>query len=166
MENGDTLIIKAARIANELHKGQFRKSGHVAYIIHPIRVAGAVAAHPLSTVEMVSAAFLHDTIEDTSYSKDQMLCDFGSDITNLAVELTNVEKNMELSREERKKIDRNRIKIISRKAKIIKMFDRIDNLYDLKDHSIKFIRIYLKESKLLLEEALTGTDEICELLYR
>lgn len=77
----DTAIIKAYEIALRLHEGQFRKSGEP-YIIHPIAVAKILAGFGMDN-ETVIAGLLHDVVEDTDYTREQLVNDFGEKIAAL-----------------------------------------------------------------------------------
>ena len=79
----DTAIIKAYEIALRLHEGQFRKSGEP-YIIHPIAVAKILAGFGMDN-ETVIAGLLHDVVEDTDYTREQLVKDFDEKIINLTL---------------------------------------------------------------------------------
>ena len=87
----DSVIIKAYEIARKLHDGQFRKSGEP-YIIHPIAVAKILAQFGMDN-ETVIAGLLHDSIEDTGYTREQLAEDFDEKIADLVegvTKLTNI----------------------------------------------------------------------------
>lgn len=87
----DSVIIKAYEIARSLHDGQFRKSGEP-YIIHPVAVAKILAAFGMDN-ETIIAGLLHDSIEDTKYTRDQLASDFDDKIADLVegvTKLTNI----------------------------------------------------------------------------
>ena len=77
----DTAIIKAYEIALRLHEGQFRKSGEP-YIIHPIAVAKILAGFGMDN-ETVIAGLLHDVVEDTAYTREELVNDFDEKIAAL-----------------------------------------------------------------------------------
>jgi GTP pyrophosphokinase len=77
----DTAIIKAYDIALRLHDGQFRKSGEP-YIIHPIAVAKILAGFGMDN-ETVIAGLLHDVVEDTEYTREELVEDFDEKIAAL-----------------------------------------------------------------------------------
>lgn len=75
------LLPKAIEKAIALHDGQMRKGAKpVPYIVHPLRV-GYILMQYTQNPNIVSAGILHDTIEDTEYTEQQLLEDFGEDIT-------------------------------------------------------------------------------------
>ena len=87
----DSVIIKAYEIARKLHDGQFRKSGEP-YIIHPVAVAKILAEFGMDN-ETVIAGLLHDVVEDTRYTRDQLAEDFDEKIADLVegvTKLTNI----------------------------------------------------------------------------
>jgi (p)ppGpp synthase/HD superfamily hydrolase len=152
-----SIILNAARYAERFHRGQLRKYTNQPYIIHPARVAGRISIYAFATDNMVAAAWLHDVIEDCNVSFDSLNNAFGRDIAYMVDELTNPSKfYTHLSRDKRKQIDREHIKTISNEAKIIKIYDRIDNLLDFPitdSNAIDFMKSnYYRESRLLFNE--------------
>lgn len=77
----DSVIVRAYEIARSLHEGQFRKSGEP-YIIHPVAVAKILANFGMDN-ETVVAGLLHDAVEDTSYTHEQLAEDFDDKIAAL-----------------------------------------------------------------------------------
>ena len=145
------LILKAASFARCAHADQRRKYNDRPYIQHPARVAGRVAAHPDATEVMAAAAFLHDVVEDTPYTLDEIVAEFGRDVARLVAELTDPSKGMKAPRHERKQIDRDHLALVSVEAKIIKLLDRIDNLQEMAAAPSGFRKKYCEESRLLAE---------------
>ena len=87
----DSVIIKAYEIARRLHDGQFRKSGEP-YIIHPVAVAKILAGFGMDN-ETIIAGLLHDAVEDTGYTREQLVEDFDEKIADLVegvTKLTNI----------------------------------------------------------------------------
>ena len=76
-------IKEAYRVAREAHKNQKRKSGEP-YIIHPIAVARIAGLELQLGANPVIAAFLHDVVEDTHYTVDEVEQKFGADVAFLA----------------------------------------------------------------------------------
>ena len=145
------LILKAAALARQAHADQRRKYNDRPYIQHPARVAGRVAAHPQATEAMVAAAFLHDVVEDTPHTLDEVSAEFGTEVARLVAELTNPSKDSKAPRRERKQIDRDHLAVVSVEAKIIKLLDRIDNLQEMVEAPGNFRRKYCDESRLLAD---------------
>jgi (p)ppGpp synthase/HD superfamily hydrolase len=145
------LILKAAAFARRAHAQQRRKYNERPYINHPARVAGRAAAHPRASETLVTAAFLHDVVEDTPHSLSDISAEFGNEVARLVQELTNPSKEMNAPRRDRKRFDRDHLAKVSVEAKIIKMLDRIDNLQEMTDAPASFRQTYCEESRLLAE---------------
>ena len=89
---GDKLVNleRAFLVAKKAHAGQFRKSGEE-YITHPVAVAAILAEFGLNE-DVVIAALLHDTVEDTTYSLSELRKDFGEEIALLVDGVTKLDK--------------------------------------------------------------------------
>jgi GTP pyrophosphokinase len=85
-----SIIERAYVVAERAHEGQLRRSGE-AYITHPVAVAQILADLGIGT-KTVSAALLHDTVEDTDYTLDQLRADFGDEIAMLVDGVTKLDK--------------------------------------------------------------------------
>ncbi len=85
-----SVIEQAYEIAAKAHEGQLRKSGDP-YITHPVAVATILAELGM-TPPVLAAALLHDTVEDTEYSLDQLRVDFGDEIAMLVDGVTKLDK--------------------------------------------------------------------------
>jgi (p)ppGpp synthase/HD superfamily hydrolase len=145
------LILKAAAFARHAHDGQWRKYNRRPFVQHPARVAGRAAVHPQATEVMVAAAFLHDVVEDTPHTLDEIVAEFGPDVARLVSQLTNPSTGSTASRQERKQQDREHLGHVSAEAKILKMLDRIDNLREMGEAPASFRSKYCSESHLLAE---------------
>lgn len=148
---------KALKFATEAHKEQLRKYTEEPYIEHPKRVATLVRTVPHS-VEMICAAYLHDVVEDTPVSLQDIERKFGRKVATLVHELTDEfvkEKYPQLNRKERKEREVERQAKISLEAKTIKLADVIDNTRDILKHDLGFARKYIPEMA-SLTEALQG----------
>ena len=84
------VIERAYTVAEEAHRGQLRKSGDP-YITHPVSVATILAELGFEGTT-IAAALLHDTVEDTDYSLDQLRADFGDDVALLVDGVTKLDK--------------------------------------------------------------------------
>ena len=85
-----SVVERAYTVAARAHEGQFRKSGDP-YITHPVAVAGLLADLGMDAAT-VAAALLHDTVEDTPYSQQQLEADFGPEIALLVDGVTKLDK--------------------------------------------------------------------------
>lgn len=148
---------KALEFATKAHGEQQRKYTKEPYIEHPKRVAQIVKTVPHST-EMVCAAYLHDVVEDTPVSIEEIEQEFGSKVAGLVQELTDeyVKENYQhLNRKNRKKKEVERQAKMSPEAKTIKLADVIDNTRDIIKNDRDFARRYVPEME-ALTEALQG----------
>ena len=130
--------------------GHRRKHTGDPYITHPAAVAGIVRGVP-HTEAMLCAAWLHDTVEDTPATLDDIRAVFGDEVAVLVEMLTNVSKPEDGVRAERKAVDRKHTAKASPQAKTIKLADVIDNAGSIAERDPKFAKVYLAEKALLLE---------------
>lgn len=151
------LILRAAALAVRAHEGQTRKYTGFPYVTHPARVAGRTAILPGATEEMIAAAYLHDVLEDTKVSREEIEKETSPLVGNLVDQMTNRSKASGLSRAERKAMDRERLSTVSMEAKKIKILDRIDNLLEMTDAPVDFKKRYTDES-LFLAAVLAPAD--------
>lgn len=107
---------------------------------------------------MILAALMHDLLEDTKAPESLMRNDFGDTVTDLVIWLTDVSKPTDGNRETRKRIDREHTDKAPPEAKTIKLADLIDNSQSIVAHDPKFAAVYLREKRLLLDEALREGD--------
>ena len=124
-----SLIEKALQKAKKAHGDQKRDEG-TAYLAHPVRVAGILAWEVgIRDVEVLTAALLHDTLEDTEITYEDLRRDFGPRVAEIVKLVT---KQEETSPEEEAEIDRAYLQGI-REAKdpgvaLLKLADRLDNV--------------------------------------
>jgi guanosine-3',5'-bis(diphosphate) 3'-pyrophosphohydrolase len=150
-----TAYAKAIAFAIEQHRGQKRvePGGEVDYVVHPIRVAEHVRrVAGIDDVEMLCAAVLHDTIEDSGTRRDELAEAFGDRVAQIVAELTN---DSRLPKAERHEDMIRRAATISQDAKIIKLADRYDNLLHSTSADANKRRRLLQETPRLLD-ALRG----------
>lgn len=149
----------AYRFAKAKHEevGQVRKYTEEPYIVHPVAVAQLVASVDQG-IDLIAAAFLHDTIEDTNTTFEEIRdAGFGYPIAKLVLELTDVYISPEHgNRAERKRKERERIATISPWAKTVKLADLIDNTRTIVLHDENFAKVYMREKQLLLEVLTEG----------
>lgn len=120
---------KAKEFAILAHKGQVRKSDkEKPMIIHPINVGLILEEYEFDD-NVVASGYLHDVIEDTKYSEEDILKLFNEDITSLVVSASEMDKT--LSWEERKQHTIDSIKNLDLRHKAIICADKISNLEDL-----------------------------------
>jgi (p)ppGpp synthase/HD superfamily hydrolase len=130
--------------------GQRRKYSGVPYIVHPIRVADIVEQFG-GTDSMISAAYLHDVVEDTGVSIGDISSMFGIVIATIVDGLTDVSKPEDGNRAVRKAADREHSEKATWASQFVKCADIIDNAKDIGDNAPEFNIVYRKEMAALLE---------------
>lgn len=149
------LVREARMFATIKHQGQKRKYTFEPYIIHPAAVAKTVEYDARGTDEMIAAAWLHDTVEDTDTTTNDILRDFGDIVASYVEYLT--DDNKEGNRAARKARYALVLKDAPYQVKTIKLADLIDNTGDIVKHDPNFARVYLAEKRELLD-VLRGGD--------
>jgi GTP diphosphokinase / guanosine-3',5'-bis(diphosphate) 3'-diphosphatase len=124
-------IERAYEVAAGLHAGQSRRSGDP-YITHPLAVATILAELGMNH-ETICAALLHDTIEDTAYTLDQLRQDFGDDIAALVDGVTKLDK-VKYGDAAQAETVRKMVVAMSRDIRVlvIKLADRLHNMRTLR----------------------------------
>ena len=120
------LVLRAYRVAERAHSGQTRRSGDP-YITHPVAVATILAEIGMTSTTL-AAALLHDTVEDTDYSLDQLREDFGEEIAVMVDGVTKLDK-IEYGEAAQSETVRKMIVAMSRDIRVlvIKLSDRLHN---------------------------------------
>lgn len=121
---------KAAAFAADKHRNQRRKDADASpYINHPIALANVLANEGgVDDVVVLCAALLHDTIEDTQTSVEELQAVFGLKVASVVVEVTD-DKSLEKSVRKQRQVDH--APYISVEAKLVKLADKISNLRDI-----------------------------------
>ena len=138
----------AARLfAQEKHKGQVRKISGLPYFTHPEAVAMRVKELGGSE-DSIAAAYLHDVVEDTNATLDEIAKNFTPHIASLVAELTS-------DKEECKRIGKaiyltKKIDAMSEEARLVKLADREHNVSDLAKGKNEFARRYSQETHHIL----------------
>ncbi|GAB7550703.1 hypothetical protein NRB_01970 [Novosphingobium sp. 11B] len=138
------LISKALAFATDAHGSinHVRKYTGEPYIHHPIEVMEIVRTVP-HTDEMLAAALLHDTIEDTPVTREDIEREFGEEVAVLVMELT--DQCHEGNRATRKAAEAARLGTISPGAQTVKLADFISNTRSIVAGDPGFARVYLRE---------------------
>lgn len=152
-EEDNWLIGKAKFVAEEAHKGQVRKYTGEPYYTHVVSVANKVA-ELTDDAEMIAAALLHDTVEDSDVTNEEIYEIFGRNVAEMVYDLTDhftKETYPKFNRKKRKGLEAKRLGGISERAKVIKLCDLSDNTSSIIEHDPGFARVYMKEKSMVLE---------------
>jgi guanosine-3',5'-bis(diphosphate) 3'-pyrophosphohydrolase len=133
MNKGIPLILEALEFASVKHRDQRRKDADASpYINHPIALANVLAGESGVTEDVVLvAAILHDTLEDTQTTPEELREHFGEKIAGIVEEVTD---DKSLLKADRKRLQIEHAATISREAKLVKLADKICNVRDVADH--------------------------------
>jgi (p)ppGpp synthase/HD superfamily hydrolase len=153
------LIDYAYRFAKEAHDGQERKYTGEPYIVHPVSVAKKVQS-VTDGCESICAALLHDTIEDTSVTYNDIDKAFGYSIARLVLELTEFSVKEDGNRATRKALDARYLGRASARAQTVKLADLIDNTSSIVEHDPGFARTYMEEKVELLSVLTKGDGRL------
>ena len=145
------MILKAYKFASELHKGQLRQSGEE-YIIHPLNVA-VILAEMNADADTICAGLLHDTLEDTPITKEEIIEEFNPEVAKLVDGVTKISKmNFSSKKESNLANTRKIITGITEDVRIIiiKLADRLHNMRTLgfksefkqKENSLETLEIF------------------------
>jgi len=162
------LLIKAVDFAAFKHRKQRRKDAEASpYINHPIALARVLRVEAgIEDAAVLCAAMLHDTIEDTETTRDELEREFGAVIANVVAEVSD---DKDLPKSERKRLQVEHAATISREARLVKLADKICNLRDMasahpKGWDLARRREYFEWAKAVVDR-LRGTDAKLEAIF-
>lgn len=122
-------VLKAVDFAAKKHINQRRKNTESSpYINHPIDVANTLAQCGVKDVDVLCAALLHDTVEDTQTTFDEITFEFGEKVANIVRECTD---DKSLPKHVRKQLQIEHAAAISKEGKLVKLADKLSNIGDL-----------------------------------
>ncbi|MBA4543193.1 bifunctional (p)ppGpp synthetase/guanosine-3',5'-bis(diphosphate) 3'-pyrophosphohydrolase [Thermoactinomyces daqus] len=125
---------RAYRFAEQAHRGQYRKSGEP-YIHHPVQVAEILANLKMDVTTLI-AALLHDVVEDTGVTLEQVEAEFGMAVRQLVDGVTKLKKRMRFKSNEEHQAENHRKMFVAMaqdiRVIIIKLADRLHNMRTLK----------------------------------
>ncbi|WP_153138291.1 HD domain-containing protein [Paraburkholderia agricolaris] len=123
-------VIRAIAFAADRHRNQRRKDADASpYVNHPIALANVLANEgEIEDEDVLVAAILHDTIEDTETTEHELVHLFGQRVANIVSEVTD---DKSLLKAERKRLQVEHAAHISSRAKLVKLADKICNLRDV-----------------------------------
>jgi GTP diphosphokinase / guanosine-3',5'-bis(diphosphate) 3'-diphosphatase len=133
MKSELALLLKALSFAAHKHRDQRRKDAEASpYINHPIALADVLVNEGgVTDVEVLAAALLHDTVEDTATTPEELERAFGARVAQIVAEVTD---DKALPKAERKRLQVEHAASISSEAKLVKLADKICNLRDVAVH--------------------------------
>lgn len=128
--NDFSVIDRAIMITTFVHAGQVRKVNKLPYVLHPMESA-CIASQLTKDMEVIAASLLHDTIEDTSMTKEELSRIFGKRICTLVMS-NSEQKRRELDSSKTWKVRKletiNKLKDLSYDQKVIVFADKLSNL--------------------------------------
>lgn len=124
------LIDKALQVASVAHEGQYRKNTNIPYIAHPVAV-GMILQKAGYRDELVAAGILHDTVEDTNITMEDIEREFGSEIARIVEGCSEPDKS--LSWEERKEHTIEFLKTASEEIRVVACADKLHNVRSIRE---------------------------------
>lgn len=157
------LIERARLFATSAHQriDQRRKYSGQPYDVHLAAVAALVST-VTDDAETIAAAWLHDVVEDTPVTLDEVRRLFGDGVGQLVGQLTDVSHAGQGNRAARKDIDRRHLAQASPRAKTVKLADLVDNCEDITGHDPRFARVFLREMDALLVDLDEGDPTLLQ----
>lgn len=162
------LLLKALAFAADKHKDQRRKDVAASpYINHPIALASILCNEGhVTDIDIICAALLHDTLEDTDTGPQELTTEFGAQIAAIVMAVSD---DKTLPKAERKRLQIEHAAQASDQAKRVKLADKIANLRDMVDHppagwSVERRREYFDWAKAVIDRV-RGVDPALEQLF-
>jgi guanosine-3',5'-bis(diphosphate) 3'-pyrophosphohydrolase len=166
-------LIQALDFAASKHRDQRRKDAAASpYINHPIALANVLANEAgIDDERVLIAAVLHDTVEDTETTEQELAREFGQEVAGIVLEVSD-DKALPVA--ERKRLQVEHAAALSRRAKLVKLADKICNLRDVADNppmgwSLTRKREYFDWAKAVVDNlrgAHPGLESIFDESYR
>lgn len=153
------MIEKAILFGRYAHRNQTRKGSGEAYWRHTERV-GHWARKIGLDMDVVIAAFLHDTIEDQDVTVELLTALFNANVAKNVWWLSDQSKLTDGNRKVRKAIDKAHIALAPVQVKTVKLIDSIDNLMDIAVTDRNFAKVYFQEKRDLLEVLTDGDAKV------
>jgi guanosine-3',5'-bis(diphosphate) 3'-pyrophosphohydrolase len=143
----EAFVLKAVQFAAQKHRDQRRKDRDASpYINHPISVARVISeVGGIDDPEILAAALLHDTLEDTETEPEELEAIFGKRVCRLVEEVSD---NKSLTKEERKQRQIEHAALLSPDAVLIKLGDKISNVMDVTNNPPSDWNLQLREEYL------------------
>lgn len=162
-QSSHSLVSKAKAFATEAHSaiGQKRKFTGEPYIVHPAAVA-TIVSEVTDDPNMIAAAWLHDTVEDTPVTLEDIRREFGDQVHDLVENLTDVSTLKDGNRKTRKEMDREHTAKGSPDSKTVKLADLIHNARSILEARDGFAFVFIPEMKRLLAVLQEGDSRLHE----
>ena len=164
-EGGLPLIVRALEFAAHKHREQKRKDVNASpYINHPIQLANVLVLEGrVSDPVVIAAALLHDTIEDTQTTWQELRGAFGDEVADIVLEVTDTKW---IAKTARKRLQVAKARHASEKAQLVKLADKICNVRDVAAHppagwSLERRREYFEWAKAVVDR-LRGAHAVLE----
>lgn len=166
--NDLSITLAALEFAAKKHRDQRRKDTSASpYINHPISLANVLCSEgKINDHKVICAALLHDTIEDTETTEEELKSIFGKAIAKIVVEVTD---DKSLPKAQRKLAQIEHAKHASKRAKLVKLADKISNLRDILSSPpvnwpLERKREYFDWSKAVIDQV-RGTNKKLEKIF-
>jgi (p)ppGpp synthase/HD superfamily hydrolase len=170
----DRILKDVIRFADEAHGEQMRKYSSDRYIVHPARVM-EICRDFNSSLPVLAAALLHDVLEDTSVTADELLLFLltvmsardAQTCLQLVIDLTDVyvkENYPGMNRKKRKEMERERMSRIQRDSQTIKYADILDNSRDIAENDPDFTMRFFTEASLAVHGMEKGDSALREIV--
>jgi guanosine-3',5'-bis(diphosphate) 3'-pyrophosphohydrolase len=163
-QNNLALIFKALEFASIKHRDQRRKDADASpYINHPISLAKVLCVEGgVTDVNAICGAILHDTIEDTETTAEELTVNFGETISKIVQEVTD-DKNID--KDVRKRLQIDHAAHASHEAKLVKLADKISNLRDIVNSppakwSLERKQEYFDWAKKVVDQIRSASDKL------
>lgn len=164
---GMDTVFEALEFAAHKHRDQRRKDPEASpYINHPIALAHILWGAGVEEPVVITAALLHDTVEDTETTEEELVHHFGRKVASVVMEVTD---DKTLQKHERKALQIEHAPHLSREAKLVKLADKISNVRDVgskppTDWTLERRREYFDWAKRVVD-GLRGVDPRLERLF-
>lgn len=139
---------RALVVAAAAHEGQVRKYTGEGYITHPMAVAETLLEYGIEDPEMHIVALLHDVVEDTELTVEDVKKEFDWKVSIFVNQLTKLELPG-VPRAKRKQIEALRLAKASARVQTIKYADLLHNMKSIVVHDPKFAKVFLREARVL-----------------
>ncbi|MEC4814660.1 MAG: HD domain-containing protein [Scytonema sp. PMC 1069.18] len=161
------LILKASNFAATKHRNQRRRDKEASpYINHPIAVSNLLCVSGITDPTVIVVALLHDTVEDTDATFEEIEQEFGAEVRSLVQELTD---DTSLPKQKQKQLQVEHAPHLSERAKLVKFADKISNLREMivsppPDWSQERKREYFEWGKQVIDR-IRGTHQGLETIF-